>query len=272
MTMAPRSSGCHRAHTQGKLVGEQPAPSRSGSVSRRITASQRSAAIKHRRLLGQQLREYSLITWFFERLFWGLHQLSPSRLVRRARVEHFASEAFKNNPARTVARRSRRVEAYLITWFLVECSLLAVTASGASWPAWVTRTLVIIRILDIFQTSVNLSVFDQLRSEEGLVISSAVRTLVLSFLNYLELLLCFGILYATLEGTLHGSTGWLDDLYFSVITQLTIGFGDIRPVGWARVVAVAQGLISVAFTILILGRIVSVLPTIGSVIKHGERD
>ncbi len=116
-------------------------------------------------------------------------------------------------------------------------------------------------------------VFDQLRTHEQLVISSAVRTLVLSFLNYLELLACFGIVYSTMPGTLVGSTGWMDDMYFSVVTQLTIGYGDIRPIGWARVVSVAQGLVAVAFTILILGRIVSVLPKIGSVMKHsGETD
>lgn len=139
---------------------------------------------------------------------------------------------------------------------------------GVAWPAWIPRTLLVVRVLDIFQASVNMSVFDQLRTAERLLISSAVRTLVLSFLNYLELLVCFGLLYSTLQGSLIGSTGVMDDLYFSVVTQLTIGYGDIRPVGWARFVSVAQGLIAVAFTILILGRIVSVLPKISTVMKH----
>lgn len=142
------------------------------------------------------------------------------------------------------------------------------SAIGVSWPLWVPRVIVTVRILDIFQQSVNMSVFDQLRSDERLVISSAVRTLALSFLNYLELLVCFGIVYTTMPGALAGSTGWLDDLYFSVVTQLTIGFGDIRPVGVARLVASAQGLVSVIFTILMLGRIVSVLPKIDTVMKH----
>lgn len=100
------------------------------------------------------------------------------------------------------------------------------------------------------------------------MISSAVRTLVLSFLNYLELLICFGIVYVTMLEKLEGADGWLDAIYFSVVTQLTIGFGDIKPVGVARFVASAQGLVAVAFTILILGRIVSVLPKIESVMKH----
>ncbi len=224
--------------------------------------------IQRRRLLGQKLREYSLITWFFERLFWGLHQLSPSRLVRRqGRVAHVNSEEFRCDPHGSTVRRSRRVELYIIAWFAVEAALLASVASGILLPAVLVRVVLAVRVMDIFQSSVNMSVFDQLRTDKQVVISSAVRTLVLGFLNYTELLVCFGLIYTTLDSSLVGSTGWMDDIYFSVVTQLTIGYGDIRPIGWARFVSVAQGLISVAFTILILGRIVAVLPKIDSVMK-----
>jgi hypothetical protein len=220
------------------------------------------------RLLGQKLREYSLITWCFERAFWGLHQLSPSRLVRRSRDQHVSSAAFRQDPHGSTVRRARRVEGYIIAWCAIEAALLVAAANAAALPLWLPRTLVLVRIIDIFQQSVNMSVFDQLRSDERLVISSAVRTLTLSFLNYVELLVCFGILYTTLPGTLVGSNGWLDDLYFSVVTQLTIGYGDIRPIGLARFASGLQGLVSVAFTILMLGRIVSVLPKIDTVMKH----
>jgi len=220
------------------------------------------------RLFGQKLREYSIITWFFERLFWMLHQMSPSRLVRRSRVAHVSSQAFIDDPHGSTVRRSRRVEGYIITWFLVELLLVWTESIDLTWPAWILRTLVIVRILDIFQSSVNMSVFDQLRTSEQMVISSAVRTLVLSFLNYIELAVCFGLLYGTLGDSLTGSSGYLDDLYFSAVTQLTIGYGDIRPVGWARLVSVLQGAISIAFTVLMLGRIVGVLPRIVTVMKH----
>ncbi len=221
-----------------------------------------------RRLLGKQLRDYSIITWFFERVFWLLHQLSPSRMVGGSRLAHVNSEAFRENPKQATALRSRRKEAYILTWFAIELLLLLVTELEVGWPLWIPRVLATIRILDIFQSSVNLSVFDQLRTEERVVISSAVRTLVLSFLNYLELLICFGIVYVTMLSKLAGAESWMDAIYFSVVTQLTIGYGDIRPLGEARFVAAMQGLIAVAFTILILGRIVSVLPKIESVMKH----
>jgi hypothetical protein len=188
--------------------------------------------------------------------------------VRRSRRAHVTSEAFRADPHASTVRRSRRVEGYIIAWFAVETGLLLASAYALAWPLWIPRSIVVVRILDIFQQSVNMSVFDQLRSDERLVISSAVRTLVLSFLNYVELLVCFGIVYASFPGSLTGSSGWIDDIYFSVVTQLTIGFGDIRPVGIARLIASAQGLISVIFTILMLGRIVSVLPKIDTVMKH----
>ena len=61
-------------------------------------------------------------------------------------------------------------------------------------------------------------------------------------------------------------------MYVSVMTQPTIGYGEIRPIGCARFVSVAQRLIAVAFTILIFGRIVSVLPAIGSVMSRAPTE
>jgi len=223
-----------------------------------------------RRLLGNELRAYSLITWFFERLFWWLHAISPSRLAGGSRVTHVHSEAFKQDPKQATTRRSRRVERYILAWLLIEAGLLAASAQDPYWSRWVPRLLASVRILDIFQQAVNLGVFDPLRARGKLMISNAVRTLTLSFLNYVELIVLFSILYTTVLGELRGATGWLDALYFSIVTQLTIGYGDIHPLGSARVVTSIQGLIGVAFTVLILGRIVSVLPSIDSVMKHHD--
>ena len=228
--------------------------------------------ITRRRFLGTQLREYSRITWFFERIFWAMHLASPSRFFATSRVTHVNSDAFRDDPYAATMRRARRTENYLIGWIVIEGGLVVLSAMSTALPAWIPAVLVTLRILDIFQSAVNLSVFDKLRTEESIVISSAVRTLVLSFLNYLELLVCFGILYASMIDRLNGAQHWTDAFYFSVVTQLTIGYGDIKPLGIAKLVTMAQALISVAFTILIFGRIVSVLPRINSVLTHEGKD
>jgi hypothetical protein len=220
----------------------------------------------------RELLEYSFFTWFFERLFWRMHQISPIRLFARGRIAHLSSEAFRLDPRAATAARSRRVERYLSSWIALEFLLVASIASGAAIPAGVAGALAVIRIVDILQAVVNLMVFDQLRTPQTLIISSAVRTLVLSMVNYLELIVCFAILYLSLPTQLAGASGWTDALYFSVVTQLTIGYGDVTPTGTAKAVAAVQALFTFAFTVLLLGRIITVLPRLESVMPDTRKE
>jgi hypothetical protein len=92
-----------------------------------------------------------------------------------------------------------------------------------------------------------------------------VRTLVLAAINYVELMLWFGLIYALNYQSLvdqslgdHSApAGPITAFYFSIITQLTIGYGDVYATGWLRIVAAAQGLIGALFVIAVLGRAVS---------------
>jgi len=83
----------------------------------------------------RELLEYRVFTWFFERLFWRLHQISPIRLFARGRIAHLSSEAFRENPRAATAARSRRVERYLSVWIALECLLLLSFAVGHAVPA-----------------------------------------------------------------------------------------------------------------------------------------
>jgi hypothetical protein len=67
-----------------------------------------------------------------------------------------------------------------------------------------------------------------------------------------------------------GAVGALTGFYFSFITQLTIGFGDVYPIGWLRIVAVIQGLTAALFVLLIFGAIVSSLRPLS--VKEVEED
>jgi hypothetical protein len=81
--------------------------------------------------------------------------------------------------------------------------------------------------------------------------------LVLAAINYVELMLWFGLIYSLNYQLLHGAGRPATAFYFSVITQLTIGYGDVFPTGWLRIIAALQGLIGALFVIVVLGRAVS---------------
>jgi hypothetical protein len=94
---------------------------------------------------------------------------------------------------------------------------------------------------------------------------------ILAFVNFLELLICFGIVYALAWHSLENARGAADGIYFSAITQTTIGYGDISPNGLLRVVTAIHAVSSVAFLVFIVGRILNALPPIKALTDSKER-
>jgi hypothetical protein len=45
--------------------------------------------------------------------------------------------------------------------------------------------------------------------------------------------------------------------YVSIVTQLMIGYSNVYPTGWLRVVAAVQGLVGFVFVVLVFGRFVA---------------
>jgi hypothetical protein len=69
--------------------------------------------------------------------------------------------------------------------------------------------------------------------------------------------------FRTSDGDLSGTGhGIADCLYFSAITQLTIGYGDIAPLHGLRAIAVVQGVLGFFFTVILVARLISELPQI----------
>lgn len=164
-------------------------------------------------------------------------------------------------------RRARAIEIYMMAWLILESMLVicSITVRAPQWFCWVATGLVSSRIIEVVQVTVNAAIFDALSGRPDARIASPERMIVLSALNFLELAACFGLIYAIhynhLQGAGHSITGY----YFSIITQLTIGYGDVYPTGWLRVVAAAQGLAGLSFVILVFSRFLASLREVSGI-------
>jgi len=94
------------------------------------------------------------------------------------------------------------------------------------------------------------------RRDDNHFVAAHERTILLGMVNYAELILCFGTVYAFFPQWI-GHSGspalvdWIAPLYLSAATLLTIGYGDIHPLSWLRPVAILQG--AAGLIVLIFG-------------------
>jgi hypothetical protein len=79
------------------------------------------------------------------------------------------------------------------------------------------------------------------------------RSLLLLFLNYLEIIFAFGVLYSCGNFLNKPFGNWFDAVYFSVITSSSIGYGDFYPVTTiGKLLVSAQAILFLFFVILFL--------------------
>lgn len=239
----------------------------------------------------QELRDYSLIAYCFERLFRLLQILSPSGLLRipnHIRAHMYRARMTEEELAKSMKRQTRLTDVYLLICFTTEAALVLVVSflggQVSGWKAALICGLAALRILDIFQVNINMVVFDRMRLSSHYpralnvvstgwrkqYVASYTRTFVLTVLNYFELLVCFGLMYSVGLGYLVKAGSWTDAFYFSAISQLTIGYGDLSPEGPLKLVAVIQGIAGFFFGLLVLARIFTILPKPGSVLGDEE--
>lgn len=143
-------------------------------------------------------------------------------------------------------------EFYVIIWFLI---LFVILMFNASLAPWLTILIVFYRIIDGLNYRLCIIFVDRYKQDWGL--RSLNRSLVLLFINYLEIIIGFAALYLVTE-----SVGYkvgvplssrLDALYFSVITITTLGYGDIKPIAevgkWLSLSEILMGFILVVLVV-----------------------
>lgn len=220
-----------------------------------------------------KLAEYSPLTHRLTQFFELLRLFSPSFWLLQSRTA--IQEKFASGDRHALTRdRSRKVEAYILAWLALEVVLVAVVMT---WPSaysrWWVTFLATWRLVDIFQVSMNLTVFDRLRMKsEHHYVASVARIAILSLWNYVEAIVCFGILYANHHALLirtvaNTALDCFDPFYFSAITQLTIGYGDIAPIGGMRAVAALQGLLGFVLGVFAISRVIAFLPKTRTIMR-----
>jgi len=79
------------------------------------------------------------------------------------------------------------------------------------------------------------------------------RSMLLLFLNYFEIILDFGVLYAAGQHLNRTLEHWFDPIYFSFITSASIGYGDYYPItGIGKLLVCAQSVVFLLFIVLFL--------------------
>ena len=143
-------------------------------------------------------------------------------------------------------------EFYVVTWFVVLLGLLVFHNAVAPWLA---IALVCYRLVDGLNYRFCIIFVD--RYKQGWGLRSLNRSLILLFLNYLEIVLGFAVLYLVTESVGDGTvpiSGRLDGLYFSVVTITTLGYGDMMPLGaTGKTLAMIETIMGFVLVVLVIG-------------------
>ena len=79
------------------------------------------------------------------------------------------------------------------------------------------------------------------------------RSMLLLFLNYIEIVAAFGVLYTLGNNMNTPFKHWFDSIYFSLVSSNSIGFGDYYPVTtYGKVLVSLQALFFLSFVVLFL--------------------
>jgi len=217
--------------------------------------------------------KHSPITRVLERIFFHLEYISPATLFCGTRV-HGQKGASETQLKLNARQQARTRDCYYVVWCGIDALCFAVVGLEALRDSPIPKIAACVagfHILELFQATINFHLFDALRlAPAPQRVATLARVMLLSVWNFFELILLFGIIYASPFGTLNmPMTAW-DGLYFSAITQFTIGYGDILPLGWTRAIVGAQTSVGFVFALFALSRMIAFLPPLLPILDGSE--
>jgi potassium channel LctB len=171
----------------------------------------------------------------------------PTTLLFGPRQEYAYVSGHKKDQWTTT--RARYIDAFVVTCLALEIASYFTLKQGLLWrvAVWFCAW----RAIDFIGSALRVLLFDRTMNrlgEKEIKVGSQSRNIVLLLYNYIELMFVFALLYRS-NGLLYTS-GVHDQytaLYFSGVTQLTIGYGEVLPRGVGRLVAVMQAMGGVVF-------------------------
>jgi|GEM_PF-5753884 len=159
--------------------------------------------------------------------------------------------------------RHAAVEVYVLVGFAVMLVLLFAIPFGA--PEWVFHAAVgvaLYRLLDIYRTQLRITLVDT--EEPGYHVLSLTRNLVLTLVNFLELIVIFALSFRAIERLTDAEAfspalaSKFDAVLYSVSAATTSGFADMHAVHrLAKVATVGEVLLAVVLLAVVLNLFLS---------------
>jgi hypothetical protein len=156
------------------------------------------------------------------------------------------------------------VVAYVFAALAAGCGPLSEIRAWTGAPLaslfFLVAFLAIYRIIEILAVSFRLHVLAPYRTD------MPAHALVLTFVGYLQVMLCFAILFLA-DAFFFGDrfskdhpiwSGPLDAVYFSTVTIATLGFGDFAPTHWlGKLLVVGEVFVGLILILVAFGRVLA---------------
>ena len=178
---------------------------------------------------------------------------------------------FKDYPQRDfsddyIRKSNNRVDLFNVLFWIIAALSYFIMLRFTGFITVVFLIIVVVRIINI----VAYNLFNIFANNNNVVnnrtiaqIVNARRSLLYAIINYIELIILFASIYAKFSSHINIVSSQADSLvylYFSNISQLTIGYGDIVPKDFIRFVVSIQGMIGLLLVALTIGKLVGMIP------------